>query len=58
MGFFKLNIDGSACGNSSRAIAGGLTRNCKVAWIEGFFFFFSPRSIGLTHSMVIELWGL
>ena len=39
MGFFKLNIDGSACGNSSRAIAGGLTRNCKVAWIEGFFFF-------------------
>ena len=40
MGFFKLNIDGSACGNSSRAIAGGLTRNCKVAWIEGVFFFF------------------
>ena len=56
MGFFKLNIDGSTCGNSSRATASGLIRNCKGEWIEGFFFLsFFSRSIGLTHSMVIEL---
>lgn len=50
LGFFILNTNGFATGNSGRASAGGLTRVCIESWIVGF-----SRSI---HSVVAELWGL
>ena len=53
LGFFKLNIDGSVRGNLGRANAGGLIRNSMGSWIRGF-----SRSIGITHSMAVELWAL
>ena len=45
--FFKLNIDGITQGNSRRINARGLIRD---QWFS--------RSIGYTHFMVAELWGI
>ena len=45
--FFKLNIDGITQGNSRRTNVRGLIRD---QWFS--------RSIGYTHFMVAELWGI
>ena len=53
-GYFKLNTDRSILhSNPTKASAGGLIRDSLGSWIGGF-----TRKIGITHSMVAELWGL
>lgn len=51
--FFKLNIDGLAQRNSRRTNASGVIRDHKGTWINDF-----SRSIGYTHSMIAQLWGI
>lgn len=52
-GFFKLNIDGLVNGNQGKANTGRLIRNSMGDWVGGL-----SKHIGITHSMVPELWGL
>lgn len=52
-GWWKLNTDGSCCGNTGMAGCGGLIRDDAGRWIMGF-----SRSIGMTSSFAAELWGL
>ena len=53
VGFFKLNTDGSTKENPSLAMASGLIRDHNRSWITSF-----TKSIGFTHPMAAELWGL
>ena len=52
-GWWKLNTDGSYCGNTSLANCGGVVRDDAGRWVIGF-----SRSIDMTNSFAIELWGL
>ena len=52
-GCWKLNTDGSCCGNTSLASCGGVIRDDAGRWVMGF-----SRSIGMTNSFAAELWGL
>ena len=52
-GWWKLNIDGFYCGNTSLAGCGGVIRDDAGRWVIGF-----SRSIGMTNSFAAELWGL
>lgn len=49
----KLNSDGSSMGNPGVAGEGGVIRNHNGKWIRGF-----SRSIGITTSVIVELWAL
>ena len=51
--WWKLNTDGSYCGNTSLAGCGGVVRDDAGRWVIGF-----SRSIDMTNSFAIELWGL
>ena len=52
-GWWKLNTDGSCCGNTSLASCGGVIRDDAGRWVMGF-----SRSIGMTNNFATELWGL
>ena len=52
-GWWKLNIDGSYCGNTSLAGCGGVVRDDAGRWVIAF-----SRSIGRTNSFATELWSL
>ena len=52
-GWVRLNTDGSAIGNLGRAGCGGLIRNDRGEWIEGF-----SRSLGSSNSFIAELYAL
>uniref|UniRef100_A0A7N2LQE5 RNase H type-1 domain-containing protein n=1 Tax=Quercus lobata TaxID=97700 RepID=A0A7N2LQE5_QUELO len=51
--FLTLNTDGSAKGNTGHAGAGGIIRDHWGNWIRGF-----SINIGITHSMMAELWAI
>ena len=51
--WWKLNTDGSYCGNTSLAGCGGVVRDDAGRWVIGF-----SRSIDMTNSFAVELWGL
>ena len=48
----KLNIDGVAKDNPSKAACGGVIRNCLGHWLVGFV-----RNIGVYSAFNAELWG-
>ena len=52
-GWWKLNTNGSYCGNTGLAGCGGVVRDDASRWVIGFC-----RSICRTNSFAIELWGL
>ena len=52
-GKLKLNIDGSAQGNSGLAGGGGVLRDDQGNWVLGY-----SRKIGRTTSFLAELWAL
>ena len=49
----KLDTDGSFIGNPGMAGCGGVIRDDRGCWIAGF-----SKRIGITNSLVAELWGL
>ncbi|EOY25252.1 Uncharacterized protein TCM_016625 [Theobroma cacao] len=51
--FVKLNVDGSAQGQSGLAAAGGLIMDEYGHWIVGFTY-----KIGITFSLTTELWAM
>ena len=51
--FLTLNTDGSAKGNTGHAGSGGIIRDHWGNWIGGF-----SINIGITHSMMAELWAI
>lgn len=51
--WFKLNSDGASLGNPGKAGGGGIIRNSQGGWVRGY-----ARSIGLTSSIIAELWAL
>ena len=52
-GWFTLNMDGLALGNSGRVGDGGLLCNSDGNWVNGF-----TRGSGNTNSCLAELWAL
>ena len=52
-GWWKLNTDGSYCGNTGLAGCGGVVRDDAGRWIIGF-----SKCIGMTSNFAIEMWGL
>ena len=52
-GWWKLNINGSYCGNTGLAGCGGVVRDDAGRWVIAF-----SRSIGRTNSFATELWSL
>ena len=53
IGFFKLNMDGSARGNPNGASAGGIITDASGSWISS-----CSKKFGHTHSTAAALWGL
>lgn len=51
--FVKINVDGSARGNSGLSVAVGLIRDAEAKWICGFTF-----RVGIYSSLVAELWAI
>ena len=51
--WFKLNIDGTSCGNPGRVGGGGVLRDSAGEWVKGFV-----RNIGSTTSIIAEFWAL
>ena len=52
-GLWKLNTDGSYCGNTGLVGCGGVVRDDAGRWVIGF-----SRSIGMTNNVAAKLWGL
>ncbi|KAK3219077.1 hypothetical protein Dsin_013047 [Dipteronia sinensis] len=52
-GWVKLNVDGSCDGESGIITAGGVLRNHKKEWINGF-----AMNIGVGNVLDAEFWGL
>lgn len=51
--WYKLNTDGLAIGNPSKAGGGGIIQDHNGVWISGF-----SRAIGIATSVEAELWAL
>lgn len=53
MGCYKINVDGSADPSSENIAAGGVLRDCRADWMEGF-------TVNLGKGRIIEgeLWAI
>ena len=51
--WFKLNFDGAALGNPSKAGRGGLIRDHQGKWVKGYM-----RHIGFASSIIAKFWVL
>nr|POF05708.1 putative ribonuclease h protein [Quercus suber] len=53
VGWHKLKTDGASMGNLGKAGGGGVIRDHRGSWVQGF-----ARKIGITTSVIAEFWAL